>query len=98
MDTPAQQNQNPQTVPPWKQPHIPVTQKDMTGLNPVNLEEYAYSSLSTYNNPPQRPWIETKTILQYFESSKNPATSYMEFVRMIDEDEPELSLLTIEDE
>lgn len=70
----------------------------LTGFNPVNLEEYPYSSMSTYLNQAQRPWISTKTLLDYFENSKNPILSYKEFVQMLDEEKPELSHITIEDE
>lgn len=70
----------------------------LTGWNPVNLESYPYSSLSTYLNHTQRPWISTKTMFDYFESSNSPTLAYREFVQMLDEDTSELLSLIIEDE
>lgn len=70
----------------------------LTGWNPVTLSKYRYSSFSTYLNAAQRPWINSKFILNYFSNASSPILKYKEFVEMIDNDStPVLNHLIIED-
>jgi len=75
----------------------------LTGLNPVNLDKYPYSSYSTYFSPSQRPWIDTKIISEYFKSGDKFSTQlYREFIGIAEDEKatpPEdLAELSLEDE
>lgn len=70
----------------------------LAGSDLVNLDKYPYSSLSTYSNSNQRPWVTTQFILNYFDSAKTPTLSYHEFVQSIDDDVEGLTPLTLEED
>lgn len=72
----------------------------LAGFNPANLNDYPYSSYSTYNNMVQRPWINTQLILEYFASdTRSSLLSYKNFVEMVDEETTiPLATLIIEDD